>query len=139
MMQKIYKKWNDCFQYRRCLLKRHRMWFDKGINIEDISTEPASKQNITKNLINKSLFASDFLISSFRKIARYTHSLISVANPRSNAVPWNVDYERANVACERGQRILISIPNAHSNTALCSGSNLTRKRESDGQFRFDRE
>lgn len=115
------------------------MWFDKKINIEDISTEPASKQNTTKNLINKSLLASDLLISSFRKIAHYTHSLISVANPRSNAALWNVNYERANVACERGQRILISVSNAHSNTALCSGSNLTRKRESDGQFRFDRE
>lgn len=63
------KKWNDCFQYRRCLLKSHRMWFDKEINIEDISTEPASKQNTTKNLINKSSLASDLLISSFRKIA----------------------------------------------------------------------
>lgn len=79
------KRWKDCCWHQHYLFKRHRVWLEKERNIQDNSTEPASKGNPNKNLINRLLHASDLLISSFRKTARYMHFLIFVSNPRSNA------------------------------------------------------
>lgn len=103
------------------------------------STEPKGNENINKNLL-----VSHALISSFYKTvySNYTHLLIFVPNPHSNAALWNVetwsanlrtssanvDCEPANVDCERAtvanvvydhQRILIFIPNSHSTAVLC--------------------
>lgn len=104
------------------------------------STEPGGNENT-----NKSLLVSHPLILSLWKAvhSNYTHLLIFVPNPHSNAALWNVetwsanvrtspanvDCEPANVDCERAtvanvvyehhQRIMIFIPNSHSNAVLC--------------------
>lgn len=79
------KKWKDCFQYRHYLFKRHHVWLDKEINIQDISSEPRSGDNTNKDLINSLFRTLEPLMSSFRKIAHYMQFLIFVPHPHSNA------------------------------------------------------
>lgn len=61
---------------------------------EDISTEPGSRENTKKDLINKFLFASDPLISIFEQTAHYNMRLfVFVLNPRSDASARDVSNE----------------------------------------------
>lgn len=52
------QKWRD-------LLKRHRVQLDKETNIQAVSTEPESRKNTNKDLINRLLPISDPLIIKF--------------------------------------------------------------------------
>lgn len=76
------KKCKHCFEHR--LLKRNRVWLNKGINI---STEPGRKGNINKDSINRLLLASGRLISSFQENCALYAFFIFVSNPRSSASP----------------------------------------------------
>lgn len=61
------KKCKHCSRYRRYLLERHRVWLNKEIDIQGISTVLRSRENSSTDLINRLFFASNLLISSFRK------------------------------------------------------------------------
>lgn len=115
------KKCEDCTWYRHYLLKtspcvvRLRNKYSKYFNW--------AGENTNKNFINRLLLASDHLISSFSKTARYMHFVIFVSNPYLNAVLCNVRTCKyaceTSLACARGPRILIFVPNPDSNVVLC--------------------
>lgn len=47
------KRWEARSRNPRCLLKRRCAWLRKEINIQDISTEPRSRENTNKDRTNK--------------------------------------------------------------------------------------
>lgn len=61
------KIWKHCSRYRRYLLERHRVWLNKETDVQGISTVLESRENSSTDLINRLFFASNLLISSFRK------------------------------------------------------------------------
>lgn len=111
MISVFTKKWEYRSRHPHYQFERHRVWLHKGINVQDIWTEPKSRESTNRDLINILSLASDLPTSSIRKIARDIRFLIFVPDPRSNAAPWNAwtcpanfDFAPQSFKC-RGRRI----------------------------------
>ena len=74
------KKWQDYSRHWGYLLNHHLVWLEKEINIEDISTEPASKKNTNKNLTNRLLLTIGSLHIKFQENCTLYAFFISVSN-----------------------------------------------------------